>query len=162
MNDNPPVFTQKEYTSTVAENAALNPPAKLLQVRADDLDSGVFGEVRYFIIGGNEKELFKLDSHTGIIYPAQSLQGKKGESRLHILIYGQQFTLFNGIGIYNLTVSARDTQGAGTYESTAVVVINVLGVNQHRPLFVIPALSNATIEIPGVSFMIMKPSRYLN
>ncbi|XP_055857461.1 cadherin-87A isoform X2 [Episyrphus balteatus] len=129
VNDNPPVFTQNEYTSTVAENAALDPPAKLLQVRADDLDTGVFGEVRYFIISGNEKELFKLDSHSGIIYPAQSLQDKKG--------------------IYNLTVSARDTQGAGTFESTASVVINVLGVNQHHPVFVIPALSNATIEIPG-------------
>ncbi|XP_055907536.1 cadherin-87A isoform X2 [Eupeodes corollae] len=129
VNDNPPVFTQKEYTSTVAENAALDPPAKLLQVRADDLDTGLFGDVRYFIISGNEQELFKLDSHSGIIYPAQSLQDKKG--------------------VYNLTVSARDTQGAGTFESTASVVINVLGVNQHHPIFVIPALSNATIEIPG-------------
>lgn len=129
VNDNPPVFTQKEYTSTVAENAALDPPAKLLQVRADDLDSGVFGEVRYFITSGNEMDLFKLDSHSGIIYPAQSLQDKKG--------------------VYNLTVSARDTQGAGTFESTASVVINVMGVNQHHPVFVIPALSNATIEIPG-------------
>ena len=82
MNDNPPVFTQNEYTSTVAENAALDPPAKLLQVRADDLDTGVFGEVRYFIISGNEKELFKLDSHSGIIYPAQSLQDKKGNCPL--------------------------------------------------------------------------------
>uniref|UniRef100_A0A1A9WEW2 Cadherin domain-containing protein n=1 Tax=Glossina brevipalpis TaxID=37001 RepID=A0A1A9WEW2_9MUSC len=129
VNDNAPEFTQNEYSSTVAENAAINPPAALLQVKAFDLDEGLFGDVRYVIIEGNEKGLFKLDSQTGILYPAQSLSGQKG--------------------VYNLTVSARDTQGSGTLEATTNVIIKVLGVNQHRPVFLIPALSNATIEIPG-------------
>jgi len=48
-----------------------------------------------------------------------------------------------------LTISARDTQGSGTMESTAKAIITVLRVNRHKPEFVIPALSNATIEIPG-------------
>ncbi|XP_030375900.1 cadherin-87A [Scaptodrosophila lebanonensis] len=129
VNDNAPVFTRAVYNSTVAENAAYQPPAALLQVQATDLDEGLYGDVRYIITAGNEGALFKLDAQTGIVYPAQSLDGKKG--------------------VYELTISARDTQGSGTMESIAKAVITVRGVNQHRPEFVIPALSNATIEIPG-------------
>ncbi|XP_068152287.1 cadherin-87A [Drosophila tropicalis] len=129
VNDNPPVFTRPVYNSTVAENAAYQPPAALLQVEATDLDEGLYGDVRYIITAGNELALFKLDAQSGIIYPAQSLSGKHG--------------------IYELTISARDTQGSGTMESIAKAIITVLQVNRHRPEFVIPALTNATIEIPG-------------
>lgn len=114
----------------MAENAAVNPPAALLQVRAEDADDGIFGEVRYAITEGNELALFKLDAESGIFYPAQSLNGKKG--------------------VYRLTVSARDTKGEGNLGSFTNVIITIMGVNQHRPVFVMPALSNATIEIPGV------------
>lgn len=132
VNDNAPVFTQSDYFSTVAENAAINPPAALLQVKALDADDGIFGEVRYFIVEGNEENLFKLDSNTGILYPAQSLKGKKGK--------------------YILMVQARDNQGSGTFEASAMITINVLGVNQHQPVFVMPSVSNATVEITGVGF----------
>ncbi|XP_036327722.1 cadherin-87A [Rhagoletis pomonella] len=129
VNDNAPIFTQDQYTTTLAENAAFNPPAALQQVKALDADEGLFGDVRYFITAGNDQGLFRLDAQTGIVYPAQSLHGKKGQ--------------------YALEVVARDTQGSGTMESRTRVLITVMGVNQHRPVFVIPALSNATIEIPG-------------
>ncbi|XP_034663045.1 cadherin-87A isoform X2 [Drosophila subobscura] len=129
VNDNAPVFTREMYNSTVAENAAHQPPAALLQVEAIDLDEGLYGDVRYIITGGNEAALFKLDAQSGIVYPAQSLAGKHG--------------------VYELTISARDTQGSGTMESTTRAVITVMQVNRHRPEFVIPALYNATIEIPG-------------
>lgn len=129
VNDNAPVFTRAVYNSTVSENAAYQPPAALLQVQAIDLDEGLYGDVRYIITGGNDQALFKLDAQSGIIYPAQSLSGKDG--------------------VYELLISARDTQGSGTMETTATAIITVLRVNRHRPEFVIPALSNATIEIPG-------------
>ncbi|EDW97645.1 cadherin-87A [Drosophila yakuba] len=129
VNDNAPVFTRDVYNSTVAENAAHQPPAALLQVQAIDQDDGLYGDVRYIITAGNEMGLFKLDAQSGIVYPAQSLSGKHGA--------------------YELTISARDTQGSGTMESTTKAIITVLRVNRHKPEFVIPALSNATIEIPG-------------
>jgi len=129
VNDNAPVFTRDVYNSTVAENAAYQPPAALLQVQAIDQDEGLYGDVRYIITAGNEMGLFKLDAQSGIVYPAQSLSGKHGA--------------------YELTISARDTQGSGTMESTTKAIITVLRVNRHKPEFVIPALSNATIEIPG-------------
>lgn len=129
VNDNAPAFTRAVYNSTVSENAAYQPPAALLQVQAIDLDEGLYGDVRYIITAGNDLALFKLDAQSGIIYPAQSLSGRHG--------------------VYELMISARDTQGSGTMESTATAIITVLRVNRHRPEFVIPALSNATIEIPG-------------
>ncbi|KAH8382777.1 hypothetical protein KR009_005221 [Drosophila setifemur] len=129
VNDNAPVFSRDVYNSTVAENAAYQPPAALLQVQAIDQDEGLYGDVRYIITAGNEMALFKLDAQSGIVYPAQSLAGKHG--------------------VYELTISARDTQGSGTMESTAKAIITVLQVNRHKPEFIIPALSNATIEIPG-------------
>ncbi|ALC46335.1 Cad87A [Drosophila busckii] len=129
VNDNEPVFTRAVYNSTVSENAAYQPPAALLQVQANDQDEGLFGDVRYVITAGNELALFTLDAQTGIVYPAQSLAGKAGS--------------------YRLTISARDTQGSGSKESNAEALITVLRVNRHRPEFIIPALSNATIEIPG-------------
>lgn len=113
----------------MAENAAYQPPAALLQVQAIDQDEGLYGDVRYIITAGNEMALFKLDAQSGIVYPAQSLSGKHG--------------------VYDLTISARDTQGSGTMESTSRAIITVLRVNRHKPEFIIPALSNATIEIPG-------------
>ena len=56
-------------------------------------------------------------------------------------------------GFYVLVVEARDNQGSGPHSSTANVVIEVQGVNQHRPQFLIPASSNATVEIPGVNYL---------
>lgn len=53
INDNAPIFAQKEYNVTVMENIGLNPPVPLLQVNATDADEGAFGSVRYSIVGGN-------------------------------------------------------------------------------------------------------------
>lgn len=130
-NDNVPEFTQNEYAITVAENAAINPPAALLQVHAIDLDEGPFGEVHYSIKAGNELNLFRLHSESGILYPAKNLTGQKG--------------------VYELLISAQDNQETNTKASTCRAIITVMEVNQHRPTFIIPALSNATIEIPSVS-----------
>lgn len=114
----------------MAENAAIKPPAALLQVHAIDRDEGLFGEVRYSIRAGNEQNLFRLDEESGILYPAQNLTGHKG--------------------IYELLIAAQDNQGLETMQSTCRAIVTVMAVNQHRPVFVMPALSNATIEIPTV------------
>jgi Cadherin domain len=87
--------------------------------------------VKYNILSGNEESLFMLDQNSGILYPAQSLSGRKGKYRLHI--------------------EARDELGSGPNTDTAEVIIEVQTINQHRPVFVMPALSNATVEIPEVS-----------
>lgn len=129
VNDNSPVFTQKNYYATVAENAQLHPPAAVLQVNAIDADESVYGEVKYEIVG-NENKLFQLDSNSGILYPSQSLKGKKGQ--------------------YKLTVEARDGLGFGPNSDTTDVVIDIQSVNNYRPVFIMPALSNASVEVQEV------------
>lgn len=131
VNDNKPIFTQKSYYASVAENAQLNPPAAVLQVNAVDADDGIFGEVKYAVVGNGNNMLFQLDPNSGILYPSESLKGKKGQ--------------------YKLTVEARDGLGFGPNADQADVVIDVQSVNNYRPIFIMPALSNASVEIQEVS-----------
>lgn len=78
VNDNSPIFAQKFYHVSVAENVQLNPPATVLQVTAQDADQGIYGDVKYAVIA-NDNSLFQLDPNSGILYPSQSLKGKSGE-----------------------------------------------------------------------------------
>lgn len=127
VNDNAPVFRQKSYYASIAENLSLNPPATILQVQADDRDDDEAGTVKYTLITGNDDHSFNLDANSGILYPAKSLMGHKGR--------------------YTLKVEARDGLGSGPNTDFCEIVIDVIEVNQHRPMFIIPALSNATVEI---------------
>lgn len=54
INDHSPVFTQKVYKSTIAENLQLNPPAAILQVLAEDKDEGINAKVQYRIVEQTE------------------------------------------------------------------------------------------------------------
>ncbi|EEZ99177.2 cadherin 23 [Tribolium castaneum] len=127
VNDNAPKFNQSEYNVTVIENVRLNPPQPLLQVNATDEDSGINGNIHYDIIGGNDNDVFLLGVETGILYPHKSLLGQKRN--------------------FHLVIEARDGGGNGQLFDRAVINVQVLNVNEHRPDFIIPFLPNATVEI---------------
>jgi hypothetical protein len=127
VNDESPLFRQHSYYASIAENLPLNPPATILQVQADDRDENEAGTVKYSILSGNDDNSFMLDVNSGILYPATSLMGRKGQ--------------------YKLKVEARDGVGFGPHTDLAEIIIDVIEVNQHRPVFIMPALSNATVEI---------------
>ncbi|XP_053682239.1 cadherin-87A [Sabethes cyaneus] len=127
-NDNAPTFSQKIYHATVAENAALNPPAAILQVSATDPDEGASGDVKYRILRSDIQDTFRLDANSGILYPGVSLLGLNGQ--------------------YRIEIEARDGLGSGPYSDTAVIMIEIQSINQHRPVFIMPALYNASVEIP--------------
>jgi len=126
-NDESPTFRQHSYYASIAENLQLNPPATILQVQADDKDEDEAGTVTYTILSSNDDNSFMLDANSGILYPATSLMGRKGQ--------------------YKLKVEARDGVGFGPHTDIAEIIIDVIEVNQHRPMFIMPALSNATVEI---------------
>lgn len=102
----------------------------LYKVRAVDQDEGTNGEVWYTIINGNENESFSLNRETGILYPAAALLGRAGS--------------------YRIEVEARDGAGSGPHSDRCYVDIRVTPVNQHKPQFVMPELTNATVEVPEV------------
>ncbi|XP_058058428.1 cadherin-87A [Anopheles bellator] len=127
-NDNEPHFSQQIYIASVAENAALHPPAAILQVSASDPDEGAAGDVKYAILSDNVGGIFRLDANSGILYPGASLIGKSGQ--------------------YRIEIEARDGLGAGPHSDTATIMIDIQSINQHRPVFIMPALYNATVELP--------------
>ncbi|CAK1543768.1 unnamed protein product [Leptosia nina] len=125
INDNPPVFSQKVYKSTIAENLQLNPPAAILQVLAEDRDVGINGKVVYQILEQSVPVTFSVDPTSGILYPSKPVTGNT---------------------TYSLTVTASDHDGQG-FQDTAKVDIFVLSVNRHTPVFVEPPPEQRTIEI---------------
>lgn len=95
-----------------------------------DQDEGVNGEVWYTIVNGNENESFSLNRETGILYPAAALLGRAGS--------------------YRIEVEARDGAGNGPHSDRCYVDVRVTPVNQHKPQFIMPELTNATVEVPEV------------
>ncbi|XP_045449394.1 cadherin-87A-like [Melitaea cinxia] len=128
INDNPPIFTQKVYKSTISENLQLDPPAAILQVLAEDKDVGINGKVVYSVLQQSESGVFTVDPNSGIIYPARAVVGDT---------------------VYQITVGARDAGGGeGSHADTARVDIAVLSVNRHSPVFVNPPPEMRQIEVP--------------
>lgn len=63
INDNPPVFEQREYATSVSEDAVVGKP--LLRVHAASRDAEASGEISYNIVSGNEHGRFRVDPRTG-------------------------------------------------------------------------------------------------
>jgi len=74
--------------------------------------------------------VFKLDAETGILYPAERLEGKPRE--------------------FHLVVEGQDEEGNGPHADTTTIDIEIRDVNQNKPVFIMPSLPNATIEVPEV------------
>lgn len=132
INDHAPVFTQKVYKGTIAENLQLNPPAAILQVLAEDKDDGINGKVLYKIVEQSEPDIFlpgvfTVDPSSGIIYPSKPVVGNT---------------------TYHLTVIATDEDGQGPNSDVARVDITVLSVNKHKPVFINPPADQRQLEIP--------------
>jgi hypothetical protein len=47
-------------------------------------------------------------------------------------------------------VEGRDEDGKGPYADTTTIDIEIRDVNQNKPVFIMPSLPNATIEVPEV------------
>ena len=138
MNDNPPTFLQKEYSATIVDNIPFHPEASpIAQVTASDRDIGPGAELSYSITAGNERELFRIDNRTGILYPKQSFLGLTGE-------------------FFSLEVGVRDEGGAGQWPqpATARVTVTVETVNTHKPVWSPAPPLNETVTVQEESDMI--------
>ncbi|XP_064879691.1 protocadherin beta-16-like isoform X42 [Oncorhynchus nerka] len=128
-NDNIPVFSQDVYKVSLPENYPLG--TVVATVRATDVDEGANGEVTYDLgrISDELKNLFKLDSKTGVI----NLSGP--------IDYEEQ-------PIYELRVLAKDGAGLVSYTK---VLIDITDVNDNAPVILIKTLTNPIPEnvLPG-------------
>ena len=124
-NDNTPVFQEKSYEFSVAEDAPAN--SVIGQIQASDPDSGSNGEILYSIKGfGSEK--FSVKPETGEIVVAacgaenEIIESFQGESCLD---YEERKT-------FSLTYTATDGGGQAT---TTNLIIKLLDVNDNHPKF---------------------------
>lgn len=53
-------------------------------------------------------------------------------------------------GQYKLRVEARDGLGSGPFADEAEIIIDIASINNYRPVFIMPALSNASVELQEV------------
>ncbi|XP_052026772.1 protocadherin-11 X-linked isoform X6 [Apodemus sylvaticus] len=121
QNDNSPVFTHNEYNFYVPESLPKHGTVGLITVT--DPDYGENSAVTLSILDVNDQ--FTIDPQSGVIRPNISFDREKQES-------------------YTFYVKAEDG-GRVSRSSTAKVTINVVDVNDNKPIFIDPP-SNYSFE----------------
>ncbi|GLV43635.1 Cadherin 86C [Carabus blaptoides fortunei] len=116
VNDNPPVFLQEEYIAEFPENVTAG--MRVIQVTAEDLDTGVYGKIRYTQILGHLNTSLSLDPETGVISIATNNHGFDCEVMPE----------------YRLYVEATDENGNGN-RATVPLIIKLIDVNDNAPQF---------------------------
>lgn len=111
-NDNPPRFENSEYRANIDEGEEHFQPS--LFVKATDLDDS--SRLRYKIINGNTKNLFKIDKNTG-----------------EILVKSNEGLRLDNIPTNNIVLSVQVSDGV--QKDTATVEIGVRDVNDRSPTF---------------------------
>uniref|UniRef100_A0A8C6U3J2 Protocadherin 11 n=1 Tax=Neogobius melanostomus TaxID=47308 RepID=A0A8C6U3J2_9GOBI len=122
LNDNNPAFTHPEYNFYVPENLPLYGTVGLITVT--DADAGDNSVVTLSIL--SSKDHFIIDPQTGVIKPNITFDREQQSS-------------------YTFMVKAVDG-GQPPSSSYAKVTINVVDVNDNRPVFVIPS-SNYSYDL---------------
>lgn len=127
-NDSPPVLHLPPACVQITEYHDLNEIiTKITATDEDDPESGN-GMVEFQIVGGNERQLFKLiqrDANTAVLYARDFLQGKYGN--------------------YSLRVSVSD-KGIPPNVVHGELSVCVADSNDHAPVFISPT-TNTTIRV---------------
>ena len=110
VNDNTPVFNESTYTFSVFEN--VNVASQVGVVLASDIDIGVNAQLVYSL---NQTVPFTIHPHSGAVTTSESLDREATPS-------------------YQFTVFVQDS-GQPQLSSSAVVMVTVLDVNDHTPVF---------------------------
>ena len=134
VNDNPPLFSEDEYFAAVPENLSIG--ASILQIQASDDDSGINAIVTYEVLAGNQQNIFRMNSQSGLI-TLENVVDFEQESE------------------YTLTVSAANTEAAVPLVSTVNVRISITEVNENAPTFSESIYRGTVLENqpPGVTII---------
>ena len=127
INDNPPVFNSSTFEISVSEKLVAH--SAVAQITATDSDSPKYAVIRYAIVGGSGRDLFKVDAKTGILY---SLTKFDYEER-------DQYTLL-----------LRATNPDSSLQSTTTVNVLITGENEFYPIFVQPVFHFDIPELASV------------
>ncbi|KAM6148023.1 protocadherin-23, partial [Erethizon dorsatum] len=129
VDDSPPRFSSPEYHAHVEESTP--PGSRITVVSASDCDVGSHAEIFYQVTAGNEREHFYLEEKTGDLYLIRPLD-------------------YEEMTKFTITVQASDKDKK--HFSFAVVFINVLDDNDHKPQFLRSSLNCVVPEnLPAFS-----------
>ncbi|NWY76548.1 PCD23 protein, partial [Erithacus rubecula] len=114
VNDETPVFLKHVYETAVHENQ--DPGEFVVRVEAVDRDAGLNSFLQYEILPGAGYEKFKMNSDSGELVTAASLDREAQE-------------------VFSIKGSSCHDLGSPSRSSTAQLCVTVLDENDHSPLF---------------------------
>lgn len=133
-NDNYPQFTEKRYVVQVQENIPVNTQVAL--VKATDNDKGNNAKVHYSIISGNVRGQFYIHSPTGAIDVISPLD-------------------YETMREYTLRIKAQDGGRPPLINSTGLVVVQVVDVNDNAPMFVSTPFQASVLENVAIGYSVI-------
>ncbi|KAL0101976.1 hypothetical protein PUN28_018495 [Cardiocondyla obscurior] len=114
VNDNPPIFTQTQYSATVLEGNAKGD--FVVKLSASDADQGLNSRILYHIVDNNPDNAFTISPpYSGVVRTNIVLDREIREK-------------------YRLTIIATD-QGNPQLTGTAALSVRVIDVNDNQPTF---------------------------
>lgn len=133
-NDNYPQFTEKRYVVQVPENVPVN--TQVAKVEATDKDENNNAKVIYSIIKGNVRGQFYIHSLTGVIDVIYPLDYEANRD-------------------YNLGIKAQDGGRPPLINSTGIVVIQVIDINDNAPMFVSTPFQATVLENVPIGYSVI-------
>ncbi|XP_073475805.1 cadherin EGF LAG seven-pass G-type receptor 1 isoform X2 [Aquarana catesbeiana] len=133
-NDNYPQFTEKRYVVQVLEN--VQPNTKILKVQATDRDTGTNANIHYGIISGNIRGQFIIHPSNGDIEVNYPLD-------------------YEVVREYNLRIKAQDGGRPPLINTTGMVSVQVVDVNDNAPIFVSTPFQATVLENVPIGYSVV-------
>lgn len=130
VNDHRPIFSQDLYEASIYENFTVN--STILRLHARDLDSSTAGGIIYSLHDSNDNDTFMLNSSSGEIKLARSLDF---EQMKHYLLVVKATDTFLPNDTLDVIGAANDSNSSISFFSFANVSLLVLDVNDNPPRF---------------------------
>ncbi|KAL2082873.1 hypothetical protein ACEWY4_020646 [Coilia grayii] len=126
VNDETPTFFPRVYNVSLQESVPRD--YMVVPLNCSDNDAGLNAELSYFITGGNQDGKFSVGFRSGVVRTVVGLDRETQAS-------------------YTLVVEAIDNGPAGSRRTgTATVYVEVLDVNDNRPIFLQNSYETSVIE----------------
>ncbi|XP_060727466.1 cadherin-23-like [Tachysurus vachellii] len=126
MNDETPTFFPRLYNVSVLESVPRD--FVVARLNCSDNDAGLNAELSYFITGGNQDGKFSVGFRNGVVRTVVDLDREIQAS-------------------YTLVIEAIDNGPAGDRKTgTATVYVEVLDVNDNRPIFLQNSYETTILE----------------
>ena len=127
-NDNPPLFDQSDYSTTVNETIPVH--TSIIQVHATDRDIGRNADIRYRIVNDDYSQ-FDVDERTGIVRTLRQLYCEQSCSREE-----QEADTCHPSSCV-VVVEASDDGQPSPLTGRAYITVSLIDENDHNPVIII-------------------------